>query len=55
MTRRDVAIILGKKLNSSHGHSNSTVDRWLQDGRDAPDMAMQLLRLKVEGTLDTTQ
>lgn len=49
LRRRDVAQLLGKPLNSAGGYSNSTVDRWLSGANQVPDMALELLELKLKG------
>ncbi len=49
LRRRDVAELLGKPLNSAGGYSNSTVDRWLSGANQVPDMALELLELKLAG------
>lgn len=49
LRRRDVAQLLGKPLNSAGGYSNSTVDRWLSGGNQVPEMALDLLAMKLEG------
>ena len=49
LRRRDVAELLGKSLNSAGGYSNSTVDRWLSGENQVPDMALELLAMKLEG------
>ena len=49
LRRRDVAQLLGKPLNSASGYSNSTIDRWLSGGNPVPDIALELLELKLVG------
>lgn len=49
LRRRDVAELLGKPLNSAGGYSNSTIDRWLSGANQVPDMALELLELKLAG------
>ncbi|MBB6088051.1 hypothetical protein [Wenzhouxiangella marina] len=49
LRRRDVARLLGKPLNSAEGYSNSTVDRWLSGDNPVPEMALELLTMKLEG------
>ncbi len=49
LRRRDVAQLLGKPLNSAGGYSNSTVDSWLSGANRAPEMALELLELKLAG------
>lgn len=49
LRRRDVAQLLGKPLNSAGGYSNSTVDRWLSGANQVPEMALDLLALKLAG------
>lgn len=48
LRRRDVAELLGKPLNSAGGYSNSTVDRWLGGRQQVPNMALELLELKLK-------
>ncbi|QOC24038.1 hypothetical protein IC757_08030 [Wenzhouxiangella sp. AB-CW3] len=58
LRRRDVAELLGKPLNSAGGYSNSTVDRWLSGRNQIPDMALELLEMKLadrEGRPDPWQ
>ena len=47
LRRRDVAALLGKPLNSAGGYSNSTIDRWLSADHRVPDMALELLEMKL--------
>lgn len=47
LRRRDVAELLGKSLNSAGGYSNSTVDRWLSGENQVPEMALELLAMKL--------
>ncbi len=49
LRRQDVARLLGKPLNSAGGYSNSTVDRWLSGANQVPEMALELLAMKLEG------
>jgi hypothetical protein len=49
LRRRDVAQLLGKPLNSAGGYSNSTVDRWLSGTNRVPEMALELIELKLAG------
>jgi transcriptional regulator with XRE-family HTH domain len=47
LSRRDVARLLGKPLNSARGQSNSTVDSWLSGKTPMPPLAQELLKLKL--------
>ena len=47
LRRRDVAALLRKPLNSAGGYSNSTVDRWLSGKNAIPELALELLELKL--------
>lgn len=49
LSRRDVARLLNKPLNSARGYSNSTVDNWLSGKTAVPPLALELLRLKLRG------
>lgn len=49
LSRRDVARLLDKPLNSAKGYSNSTVDNWLSGKTAVPPLALELLRLKLKG------
>lgn len=49
LRRRDVAQLLGKPLNAAGGYSNSTVDSWLSGTNRVPEMALELIDLKLAG------
>jgi transcriptional regulator with XRE-family HTH domain len=49
LSRRDVARLLEKPLNSARGYSNSTVDNWLSGKTPISPLALELLRLKLKG------
>jgi transcriptional regulator with XRE-family HTH domain len=53
LSRRDVARLLGKPLNSARGQSNSTVDSWLSGKTPMPPLAQELLKLKLRGRKPT--
>lgn len=50
LKRRDVADILRKPLNCSNGYSNSTIDGWLSDRRVMPQMAFDLIDLRIQAS-----
>jgi len=47
LKRRDVATLVNKPLNSAGGYSNSTVDKWLSGDHRVPELALELLELKL--------
>lgn len=49
LSRRDVARLLNKPLNSARGYSNSTVDNWLSGKTAMSPLASELLKLKLKG------
>lgn len=49
LSRRDVARLLSKPLNSARGQSNSTIDSWLSGKSSVPTLALEFLRLKLKG------
>lgn len=52
LKRRDVARLLGKRLNSGGGYSNSTVDSWLSGKNRMPEPMLELLKLKLGESAD---
>lgn len=52
LRRRDVAQLLSKPLNSAAGYSNSTVDRWLSGDHRVPELALELLKLKLADRIE---